>query len=52
MDDLESARDSIEVKLEYILSNINGVGNVDVLITYNETEEIIPVYNKTNNYGS
>ena len=39
---------SLEEKLEYILSNINGVGIVDVLITYNETEEIIPVYNKTN----
>ena len=39
---------SLEGKLEYILSNISGVGNVDVLITYNETEEIIPVYNKTN----
>ena len=38
---------SLEEKLEDILSNINGVGNVDVLITYNETEEIIPVYNKT-----
>ena len=40
-------RNSLEEKLEYILSNISGVGNVDVLITYNETEEIIPVYNKT-----
>ena len=39
---------SLEEKLEYILSNISGVGNVDVLITYNETEEIIPVYNKNN----
>ena len=39
---------SLEEKLKYILSNINGVGNVDVLITYNETEEIIPVYNKNN----
>ena len=38
---------SLEEKLESILSNINGVGNVDVLITYNETEEIIPIYNKT-----
>lgn len=38
---------SLEEKLEYILSNISGVGNVNVLITYNETEEIIPVYNKT-----
>lgn len=39
-------QDSLEVKLENILSNIIGVGNVDVLITYNETEEVIPVYNK------
>ena len=42
-----SESNSLEEKLEYILSNISGVGNVDVLITYNETEEIIPVYNKT-----
>ena len=41
----EKNSNSLEEKLEYILSNINGVGNVDVLITYNETEEIIPVYN-------
>lgn len=39
--------DSLETKLENILSNINGVGNVDVLITYNETEELIPVYNES-----
>ena len=39
--------DCLEEKLENILSNINGVGNVDVLITYNETEELIPVYNET-----
>lgn len=38
--------DTLETRLENILSNIVGVGNVDVLITYNETEEIIPVYNK------
>lgn len=39
--------DSLETKLENILSNINGVGNVKVLLTYNETEELIPVYNET-----
>lgn len=39
-------QDSLEVKLENILSNMSGVGNVDVLITYNETEEVIPIYNK------
>jgi len=37
----------LESKLEDILSNINGVGKVKVLLTYNETEELIPVYNKT-----
>lgn len=42
-----STNNSLEEKLENILSNINGVGNVDVLITYNETEEIVPIYNKT-----
>jgi len=36
---------SLEEKLENILSKIAGVGNVDVLLTYNETEEIIPIYN-------
>ena len=47
VEEKEIKRDSLEEKLEYILSNISGVGNVDVLITYNETEEIIPVYNKS-----
>ena len=47
VEEKEIKSDSLEEKLEYILSNINGVGNVDVLITYNETEEIIPVYNKS-----
>ena len=47
VDKKELERDSLEEKLEYILSNITGVGNVDVLITYNETKEIIPVYNKS-----
>lgn len=39
--------DSLETRLEDILSNISGVGKVKVLLTYNETEELIPVYNKT-----
>ena len=44
---ITTSNNFLEEKLEHILSNINGVGNVDVLITYNETEEIIPIYNKT-----
>lgn len=39
--------DSFETKLENILSNISGVGNVKVLLTYNETEELIPIYNES-----
>lgn len=39
--------DSLETKLENILSNISGVGNVKVLLTYNETEELIPIYNES-----
>ena len=39
--------DNLEHKLETILSNMVGVGDVNVLITYNETKELIPVYNKT-----
>lgn len=41
----KSNEGNLEKKLENILSKINGVGNVEVLITYNETEEIIPIYN-------
>ena len=36
---------TLEEKLENILSKIAGVGDVEVLLTYNETEEIIPIYN-------
>ena len=42
----EGKEEGLEEKLENILSNINGVGNVKVLITYNETEELVPIYNK------
>lgn len=44
---VEYEEKDLEARLEDILSNMNGVGKVKVLITYNETEEIIPVYNKT-----
>ena len=39
--------ESLEVRLENILSKITGVGKVDVMITYIESTQIIPVYNKT-----
>lgn len=36
----------LEKRLEEILSKISGVGEVDVLITYSETESISPLYNE------
>lgn len=39
---------SLEQKLEQILSKIDGTGNVDVLLTYNESTEIVPIYNESN----
>ena len=38
----------LEKRLETILSKIKGVSNVSVLITYQETEEIVPLYNINN----
>lgn len=36
----------LEEKLEKILSKISGVGNVEVLINYSESEEIVAMYNE------
>lgn len=37
---------NLEQRLESILSSINGVGEVEVLITYSQTSSINPVYNE------
>ena len=37
-----------EKRLENVLNKIKGVSNVTVLITYAQTEEIVPVYNENN----
>ena len=42
----ENTKNELETKLENILSKIDGVGNVEVLITYSETSKIMPVYNE------
>ena len=42
----EIANDDIETKLENILSKINGVGKVDVMITYSSTSTVVPIYNE------
>lgn len=44
--------ETLENRLEKILGNINGVGKVNVLLTYNETEELVPVYNKKDKKSS
>lgn len=36
----------LEIKLEEILSKIQGVGEVKVFINYSESSEIIPMYNE------
>jgi len=38
-------KEDIEVRLESILSKIEGVGKVDVMVTYVSGKEIVPAYN-------
>lgn len=38
--------ENLEIRLEKILSQIEGVGEVDVLITYYQTSSINPLYNE------
>ena len=41
-----SYKDDLKSELINILKKINGVGEVDVLITYSETSKLVPVYNE------
>ena len=41
-----SYKDDLKSELINILKKINGVGEVDVLITYTETSKLVPVYNE------
>lgn len=36
----------LEERMEEILKKIKGVSDIDVLITYSESEEIVPIYNE------
>lgn len=40
-------QNELEQKLEAILSKIEGAGNVEVLITYSQSSELVPVYNES-----
>lgn len=41
-----TTQDTLSLQLEEILKKIDGVGNVNVLITYSQTNEVIPMYNE------
>ena len=41
----EGSKEGLEEKLENILSQIEGAGEVDVMITYESSEEIQPAFN-------
>ena len=41
------SEDNLQTNLENILSKISGVGKVNVLITYSESSQIVPLYDET-----
>ncbi len=43
---IETAKESLEYKLENILKQIKGVGKVKVLVTYSQTSETLAMYNE------
>lgn len=45
-------QDNLEEKLENILEKIEGVGNVNVLITYSSSSEVVPMYNESSKKSS
>ncbi len=49
---IEISEYNLEKNLEDILSKIAGVGEVDVLVTYSETSEIVPMYNESSTSSS
>lgn len=44
-----SSTDTLEEKLEKILTKIKGVGKVNVLITYSKSSEVMPMYSEDSN---
>lgn len=47
-EDVSDSAANLEIKLENLLKNLNGVEDVKVLITYSETNKIVPMYNEDN----
>lgn len=48
VDSVETSGDT-EKSIKQILSKINGVGKVEVLITYSESSQVVAMYNEKNN---
>ena len=48
----ENVDNSLEEKLKNILQKIDGVGKVDVLITYSQTSELIAMFNESTTESS
>ena len=44
---IEEDEYDLQVELEDILSKMEGIGKVDVLITYSQTSTVIPMYSQT-----
>lgn len=44
-DEINVSYNDFEMKLENILTKINGVGKVSVLLTYSESSTVVPIYN-------
>ena len=48
VESVETSEDT-EKSIKQILSKINGVGKVEVLITYSESSQVVAMYNEKNN---
>ncbi len=51
-EDTENKNSEIEEDLKVILGKINGVGELDVYISYSETSEVIAMYNETSSVST
>lgn len=43
----ENTEYDLQIELEDILSKMDGIGKVDVLITYSQTSTVVPMYSET-----
>lgn len=52
LDDDEATNESLEERLENILSTIKGVGRVNVFINYSQSSSSVPIYDETTTTSS